>query len=152
RIGNADVLEDELARIGRAEPALAVERLAPVRLPVPLEDERGDALVLFGCIRLREYQREARHRAVRDPHLASAQHPRVAVALRAGAQLRRVASDLRLGEAKAADDLALAETRQPALFLLLLRELADRLLLGGEVEVHRAESIDARFSAWRATL
>src|SRR5206468_2838410 len=80
-------------------------------------------------------------RPVGDPHLPAAEYPRVAVALRARAQLRRVASDLGLGEAEAADDLALAQRGKPPLLLLLRAEFEDGHLderdLDGERRAHR---------------
>src|SRR4029077_8401093 len=128
RIRYADVVEDELARIRRAQPELAVQRLAPVGVAIPLQNERRDSLGLLRGIALREHERELRDRSVRDPHLSSADHPRVAVALRGRSELRRIASDLGLGEPEAADHLALAERGKPALLLLLCAEFEDRHL------------------------
>src|SRR5260221_92055 len=128
RIRNANVVEDELRRIARAEAELPVEALAPVFLLAPLEEERGDPLVALGRIGLREHEREAAHAAVADPGLAAAQDPIVPVALRARAQLRRVAADLGFGEAEAPDELAAAEGRKELLFLRLGAPLEDREL------------------------
>jgi hypothetical protein len=54
--------------------------------------------------------------------------PVVRIALRARAELRRVAADLRLGEAEAADELAAAKGRQESLLLGLRAPLEDREL------------------------
>src|SRR2546427_11679255 len=124
-IGDAHIVEDELAGVRRAQPELPVDRLAAVGLGVALEQERGDARMPLRRIRLREDQREVRHRAVRDPRLAAAEDPRTAVAPRGSADLRRIAARLRLGEAEAAQELSLAETRQVAALLLFGPETQD---------------------------
>src|SRR5207248_11302896 len=105
RVRNADVVDDQLARIRRAQAELAMETLAPVLLKTTLEDERGDPFVLLRRIGLREHQREVRHGPIGDPHLPPADDPRVTIAFRARADLRRVAADLGLGEAEAADEV-----------------------------------------------
>src|SRR5712692_3750039 len=46
--------------------------------------------------------------------------------------------------------IALARARRDLAVGELVRELADRFLLGTEVEIHRAESIDARAGRCRA--
>src|SRR5207245_11050429 len=127
-VGDAQVLEDELARVGRTKPEFSVQRLASVVLRRALEHERRYPLVAFCRIGLREDEREIGYRAVADPHLPSAQHPAIALTPSTRPKLRRVAADLRLGETEAADQLALAESREPALFLLLGPELEDREL------------------------
>src|SRR5207245_6936213 len=64
RIGHSDIVEDELARIRRAQPQLSVERLAAVGLPVALEHERRDAFGFLRGIALGEHEGELRDRAV----------------------------------------------------------------------------------------
>src|SRR5512141_1137052 len=101
---------------------------AAIRALVAVEEERGDALVALRRIRVREHERELRHRSVGDPHLAAVDDPVAAVALRRRLKLRRVASHRRLGEPEAADDLAAAEARQPRSLLLLGAPFEDREL------------------------
>src|SRR5207245_11384531 len=118
RVGDADLVKDQLARIGRAQTELPMDRLTPVGLFVPFEEERGDALVLLRRIGLGEDEREVRDRAVADPRLPPAQHPCIAVAPRGGPDHGRLAPDLRLGDAEPADELAFPAARAAAALLL----------------------------------
>src|SRR5438552_18319714 len=122
-----------------------MDRLTPVGLFVPFEEERGDALVLLRRIGLGEDEREVRDRAVADPRLPPAQHPGIAVAPRGGADLGRVAPDLGLGEAEAADEIAFAEAWEVAALLLLGAELQEREL--DERDLHRERGADRRVDA-----
>src|SRR5438552_18515915 len=145
RVRHAHVVEDELRRVARAQAELPVEALAPVFLRSALEEERHDPLVAKARIGLREDEREATHAAVADPRLAAAEDPVRSVALRARAELRRVAADLGLGEPEAADELAAAERGQEPLLLGLGAPLEDGEL--DERDLDRERRADRRVGA-----
>src|SRR5438093_8056893 len=125
-IGDAHVVEDQLARVRRAQSELPVDGLTAVAMGVALEQEGRDPRVSFRRIRLREDEREVRHGAVRYPGLAAAEDPRAAVAPRGRADLRRVTACLGLGETEAPEELSLTQARQVAALLLLGAETQDR--------------------------
>ena len=86
---------------------------------------------------LRPDDREIGNGPVRDPHFGTVEHPVGAVAPRVRPHARRIASEVRLGQTKAADGLPPRHAGKPALFLPFVAETSDRehperALNGGE--------------------
>src|SRR5581483_2271301 len=92
RGGHAAVLEDELRRVGTADAELRLELPHAEPGRAALDDERGDPLVTQARLGLREHDRDAGLRAVRDEVLRAVQDPVIAVAPRARAHRRGVAA------------------------------------------------------------
>src|SRR3989442_12757578 len=92
-----------------------------------------------------EDQREVRHAAIRDPHLAAVDDP--VVALLDGGRLKRggIAARGRLRQAEAADDFPATEARQPCQLLLRRAELQDRQLY--QRDLHREGGPHGRIRA-----
>ena len=143
--GHLDVLEEELA--GRAGPdAELVLRLGRREAGrALLQDERRDALVLRGRVRLREDERVVGDGGVGDPVLLAVQD--VDVALEAGGRLHRghVRSGRGLGEAEAGDLLAARLRDEPALLLLLARVAEERERV--QTDVDRDQRAEGRLAA-----
>src|SRR6185503_3353315 len=88
-VRHADALEEELARVLRAQAELPLDRPGLEALGVGRDEEaRKPARAL--AARAGEHERDARPRAERDEDLRAADQPVVAVALRSGRERRRV--------------------------------------------------------------
>ena len=96
--------------------------------PVALgrDQEAGQAAVLQRRVGLGEDQRDLGEVAERDPHLLAADRPARVGLRRPGAEVGGVGAGVGLGQPEAAERLARAEPRQPALLLLLGAPALDR--------------------------
>ena len=122
RVGRQpDGVEDELAGHRRAQRHLVLDLGCREPGCVRGYDEPADALV-----GLRPDDGDVGDGAVGDPHLATVEHPVVAVAAGAGAHAGRVRPVVGLGQAEAADRLTGGHARQPLRLLLLGPEAPDR--------------------------
>ena len=114
RCGQADIVEDQLGGHGGPQRHLLVDLPRREAGRVSRDDESANPV-----IGLRPHDRDVCDRAVGDPHLRAVEHPVVGVALGSRAHAGRIGAEVGLGEAEAADGLALGHARKP-LFLLLL--------------------------------
>ena len=134
---DATVVERELARRRPRDAHLRLEARHLEARRVGLDDERRDAGVPGGRIRLREHRVERRHARVGDEPLGAVEHVLVAVASRGRAHGGRVGAGAGFGERVRAQRLAAREPRQPLVLLLAgARELQPERaeLLHGEDE------------------
>ena len=90
------------------------------------DEEAGEPAVLLLRVGLGEDQRDLGDVAERDPHLLTADPPAAVDLRRAGPEVGGVGAGVGLGQPEAAEDLARAETGQPALLLLLAAPALDR--------------------------
>src|SRR5581483_9906922 len=126
RVRDAHAVEEELGGVLRAEPELAVDRPGREALRGRRHEEAGDAARALAT-RAREDERHACPRAERDEDLRAVDHPRVAVALCARDERRRVRAAARLRQGVATERGAVAQLRQPLRLLRVRAPLRDRL-------------------------
>src|SRR5262249_19248808 len=134
RVGDAALVEDDLAGFARAEAHLAVDarRLEP--LHAALDDEPLDRLVV-PVVDLRPDDGDVRERRARDPHLRPGDYPRVAVFSCARGHRPGIGAAVGLGETEAADHLPLRHLGEILLLLLFASVRPDG--------VHRERPLDA---------
>src|SRR5690606_25187287 len=85
--------------------------------------------------------------AVGDPHLGAVDHPVAAIPARVRLHVRRIGAAMRLGQAKAADDLTGSHARQPLAPLLVAAVGEDRI--HAQRTLHADEAADARVAAFQ---
>src|SRR4051794_4122815 len=123
---HADAVEAQLRGVGTVQAHLVVDLLAREALGLRGDEEGGKPAVPLLRIRLGEDQRHLGVVAERDPHLVARDLPAPVDLLGAGALVGGVGARVGLREAEAAERLARAQRRQPALLLLLRAPAHDR--------------------------
>ena len=106
-----DTVEDELRGARRADAELVLLLANGESREAAFDDESGNALVARLRIDVGEHDVDARFGAIRNPHLAAREHPRVTALLGARCHAERVGARARLAERVGADGVA-RETRQ----------------------------------------
>src|ERR1019366_10536403 len=140
---HAHVFENELARYACAEADLVVDdaRLEAARVG---RHEKA-AHFAAGAADLRPDERDLGEVAVGDPALRAVDDVAVAIVDRGREHAARVRPEVGLGEAEAADDLALGHLGQELRLLLFGAERVDRV--HDERPLHARERPDARIPA-----
>src|SRR3954468_9524304 len=125
-VAHADAIERERRRVRAVQAHLAVDLLAREALGLRRHEEGGEPAVLLLRVRLGEDQRHLGVVAERDPHLVARDLPAAVDLLRARALVGRVGARVGLRQPEAAERLARAQRREPALLLLLRAPAHDR--------------------------
>ena len=125
-VGNLDRVEGQRRGVGGAEPELAVDLLGREAVGVGRDEEAGEAAMRLGRVGLGEDQRDVGDVAERDPHLLTADPPAAVDPLGPALHRGGVGAGVGLGQPEASEQIAAAESGQPALLLLLGSPALDR--------------------------
>ena len=132
-LGDAHILEDQLGGDRGLERVLAVHLRGGEAGVALLDEEAANHTVKLG-----PDDGHPGERAVGDPHLGAVEHVAVAIVDGLGDHAARVAAEVGLSEAEAADEAAGGHLGQVLLLLLLAAELPDREHAQRALHAHEA--------------